>query len=70
MSDCDDQLRQVCAWNHRLSRECATLQIEKRRLEIKVGLLEAANADVLTERDAINVALGAAMDAALEVKRP
>jgi hypothetical protein len=70
MSGCDGQLRRVCAWNHRLSRECAALQIEKGRLEIKVGKLEAANADALTERDAINTALGAAMDAALEVKRP
>ena len=70
MSDCDDQLRRVCAWNHRLSHENATLQIEKRRLEIKVRKLEAANADVLTERDAIDAALGAAMDVALEVKRP
>ena len=70
MSDCDDQLRQVCQWNHRLSRENVMLQIEKRRLEIKVRKLEAANADVLTERDAINVALGAAMDVALGVKRP
>lgn len=69
MSDCDDQLRHVCQWNHRLSRENVTLQIEKRRLEIKVRKLESANADVLTERNAINAALGAAMDAALESKR-
>lgn len=69
MSDCDDQLRRVCEWNHRLSRENVTLQIEKRRLEIKVRILKSANADVLTERNAINAALGAAMDAALETKR-
>jgi hypothetical protein len=65
-----EQLRRVCEWNRRLSREVATLQLEKRSLEIEVQELEAANADVLTERDAINTALGAAMDAALEVKRP
>ncbi len=70
MSDYDDQLRRVCEWNHRLSRENATLRVEKRSLEIEVGELEAANADVLIERDAIDAALGAAMDIALEVRRP
>jgi hypothetical protein len=70
VSDYEDQLRQVCAWNRRLACENARLRIDKRSLEIKVGKLEAANADVLTERDAINVALGAAMGAALEIKRP
>lgn len=69
MSDYKDQLCRVCEWNHRLSRENVTLQIEKRRLEIKVRKLESANAHVLTERDAIDAALGAAMDAALETKR-
>jgi hypothetical protein len=69
VSDYKDQLCRVCEWNHRLSRENVMLRIEKRRLEIKVRKLESANADVLTERNAINAALGAAMNAALETKR-
>jgi hypothetical protein len=69
MSEYAEQLARVCAWNRRLTHENATLQSEKRRLEIQVETLETINADALAERDAIDAALGAAMDAALEVKR-
>jgi hypothetical protein len=65
MSDCERRLRQVCAWNHRLSRENSLLRIKVHRMEQEIRALEAANANLLVERVAINVVLGAAMDEAL-----
>jgi hypothetical protein len=62
VSDCEDQLRHVCQWNHRLSRENSLLCIKVHSMAREIRVLEEANARALVERDAINAALGAAMD--------
>jgi hypothetical protein len=69
MSESDGQLRALCAWNNRLTRDMALLGLQLRSKELEISALKMANADLLVERDAINTALGAAMDAALEGKR-
>jgi hypothetical protein len=69
MRECEEQLRHLCSWNRRLARENTLLQLKVRGLEQKVAGLEGQAASLSVERDAIDAALGAAMDAALEGKR-
>ncbi len=70
MSECDDQLRAVCGWNRSLSRENTLLRLKNRSLEQRLAVLEKQAADLAVERSALDAVLGAAMDAALEVRRP
>ncbi|MGA7705766.1 MAG: hypothetical protein WB998_12820 [Solirubrobacteraceae bacterium] len=70
MSECDDQLRHVCGWNRRLSRENTLLWLKIRSLEQRLAVLEKQAADLAVERSALNTVLGAAMDAALEGSNP
>lgn len=67
MSEYAEQLRRVCAWNRRLSRSNSLLRIKLRSAEHEVRRLTLANANLATERDAIDAALGA-MDEALKGK--
>ncbi|HEV7938976.1 MAG TPA: hypothetical protein VGP18_13250 [Solirubrobacteraceae bacterium] len=69
MSECDEQLRHVCRWNYRLARENSRLRLELQNKEHEIRALEKANADCLLERDAINTALGAAIDEALKARQ-
>jgi hypothetical protein len=70
MSDCDDQLRHVSQWNHRLCRENSLLRIKVHSMEREIRALEADNARLGVEAEAAESLLKSAMDAALEVKRP
>jgi hypothetical protein len=70
VSECDDQLRHVCGWNRRLSRENTLLRLKNRCLEQRLAVLEKQAADLAVERSALDAALGAAMDAALEGRQP
>ncbi len=70
MSECNDQLRHVCGWNRRLSRENTVLRLKLRGLEQRLAVLEKQAADLAVERSALDAVLGAAMDAALEVRQP
>jgi hypothetical protein len=70
MSDCDDQLRQVCEWNHRLCSENSLLRIKAHSMEREIRALEADNARLGVEAEAAESFLKSAMDVALEVKRP
>jgi hypothetical protein len=62
VSECDDQLRHVCGWNRRLSRENTVLRLKLRGLEQRLAGLERTNVDLLVERDATDHLLGVAMD--------
>jgi hypothetical protein len=62
------QLHRVCRWNQDLARENARLRKELHRKELEFRELSDANVNLLVERDAINTALGSAMDAALEAR--
>ena len=66
MSESDGQLRAVCAWNNRLSRDIALLGLQLRSKELEIRALEKANANLRVERDAADVLLGEAMDSLLE----
>ncbi len=69
MSEYARQLRAVCDWNRRLCRENSLLRIRLRNAEQKLRELERENANLATERDAVDAALGAAMDEALKARR-
>jgi hypothetical protein len=69
MSEYAHQLRAVCGWNHRLARDNSLLRIRLRNAEQKLREVELENADLAVERDAINTALGAAMDEALKARQ-
>jgi hypothetical protein len=69
MSEYAHQLRVVCGWNRRLSRENSLLRIRLRNAEQKIRELERNNANLATERDAVDAALGAAMDEALKARK-
>jgi hypothetical protein len=58
-------LKQVCGWNRQLARQNAALRAELHRVRLDVEQLEAANGELRVERDAADVLLGEAMDAAL-----
>ena len=53
-----------------LSRENTLLRLKNRSLEQRLAVLEKQAADLAVERSALDAVLGAAMDAALEVRRP
>lgn len=69
MSESDGQLRALCAWNNRLTREIALLNLQLRSKELEMSALEKANANLRVELDAADVLLGEAMDAAAEAQR-
>jgi hypothetical protein len=69
MSEYAHQLRVVCGWNRRLSRDNSLLRIRLRNAEQKLRELERENANLATERDAIDAALGAAIDEALKARQ-
>jgi len=69
MSEYAHQLRAVCSWNRRLSRENSLLRIRLRNAEQKLRELERNNANLATERDAVDAALGAAIDEALKARK-
>jgi hypothetical protein len=69
MSDCDDQLRHVCQWNHRLSRENSLLRIKVHSMEREIRALETDNARLGVEAEAAESLLKSAMGVALEAKR-
>lgn len=70
MSESDGQLRALCAWNNRLTREIALLNLQLRSKELEISALKKANADLLVERDAADALLGEAMDSLLERSEP
>ena len=63
MSEYFEQLRHVCAWNRRLSREVSVLRLKLRSSERELRRLTLANASIAAERDATAVALDAAWKA-------
>jgi hypothetical protein len=69
MSECPHQLRAVCGWNRRLARDNSLLRIRLRNAEQKLRELERENANLAIELDAVNTALGAAMDEALKARQ-
>jgi hypothetical protein len=69
MSEYSHQLRAVCGWNRRLAREDSLLRIRLRNAEQKLRELERNNANLATERDAVDAALGAAIDEALKARK-
>jgi hypothetical protein len=64
-----EQIRHLCEFNRRLSRDNSLLRIRLRNAEQKLRELERENANLATERDAVNAALGAAMDEALKARK-
>jgi hypothetical protein len=69
MSEYAEQLRNVCTFNRRLAQRNVLLERKLRGAELRLRRVAQANAALAAERDAIDAALGAAMDAALEGKR-
>jgi hypothetical protein len=69
MSEYAHQLRAVCGWNRRLARENSLLRIRLRNAEQRLRELERENANLATERDAVDAALGAAIDEALKARK-
>lgn len=69
MSEYSHQLRAVCGWNRRLTRDNSLLRIRLRNAEQKLRELERKNANLATELDAVSTALGAAMDEALKARK-
>jgi hypothetical protein len=69
VSECDDQIRHVCGWNRRLSRENTLLRLKNRSLEQRLAVLEKQAADLAVERSALDAVLGAAMDEALKARK-
>ncbi len=69
MSEYAHQLRAVCRWNRQLARANSLLQIKLRATEQKLRQIEGENANLAIELDAVNTALGAAMDEALKARR-
>ena len=69
MSEYPHQLRAVCGWNRRLARDNSLLRIRLRNAEQKLRELERENANLAIELDAVNTALGAAMDEALKARQ-
>ncbi len=69
MSEYAHQLRAVCGWNRRLTQANLLLQIKIRAVEQRLRQIERENADLATERDAIDAALGAAIDEALKARK-
>jgi hypothetical protein len=69
MSEYPHQLRAVCGWNRRLARANSLLRIRLRNAEQKLRELERENANLAIELDAVNTALGAAMDEALKARQ-
>lgn len=70
MSESDGQLRALCAWNNRLTRDVALLHLQLRSKELEISALENANANLRVERDAADVLLGGAMDSLSERSEP
>ena len=68
MSEYAHQLRAVCRWNRQLARANSLLQIKLRATEQKLRQIEGENANLAIELDAVNTALGAAMDEALKAR--
>lgn len=62
-----EQLGNVCRWNRELVRENARLHGDLSCLRRERDEALAANANLRVERDAADVLVGAAMDAALGV---
>lgn len=56
------QRRQACTENEWLSRENHKLRADVLRADERIAELEIAHSNVLVERDAADVLLGAAMD--------
>lgn len=69
MSEYAQQLRNVCAFNRRLAKQVTSLERKLRSAERRLCQAAQANANLATERDAIDAALGAAMDDALKARR-
>jgi hypothetical protein len=57
-----EQIRHLCEFNRRLSRENSLLRLKNRSLEQRLVALEKQAADLAVERSALDSALGAAMD--------
>jgi len=60
------QLRQLCGDKRHLARENSRLRAELDRLGRQNIELEAANAELVVEREAADILMGEAMDATLE----
>jgi cell division protein FtsB len=63
------QLREVCAWNRRLSRENSELRAELHRTRSENEALEAVNADLATQTEAAECFLGSAITEARRARR-
>lgn len=64
-----EQIRHLCEFNRRLSRENSLLRIRLRNAEQKLRALERENVNCAIELDAVNTALGAAIDEALKARK-
>lgn len=64
-----EQIRHLCEFNRRLARENSLLRIRLRNAEQKLRELEREHANLATERDAVDAALGAAIDEALKARQ-
>lgn len=70
MSDMDEQLARVCAWNRELADENRRLREQACRQGREICRLQGDLAAVRSECQALDIALGAAMDEALAARRP
>jgi len=69
MSEWDEQLAHVCAWNRQLASETVRLRAQLCRAQLQIRELQEEVARVQAERDAIDTALGASIDEALAARR-